>query len=177
MVTEKKRIEISNWIEYATKSWETEGEASLYTIDEALKVNRMLELLEIADDLSDEDYARLKAMPADQADWSAVKDILWKYTHCRLSWIELRWIARFDRDDAESERLLYQWMFDTFGIDNCADHADPVSTDVQQPTNTKAGAVKPLLFFCVTPKYTRSKTDSPRREPPPASRVPPPPCD
>lgn len=45
MVTEKKRIEISNWIEYATKSWETEGEASLYTIDEALK-----------------------AMPTDQAD-------------------------------------------------------------------------------------------------------------
>lgn len=38
MVTETKRIELRNWFAFAEKSWETDGEASPYTIDEALKV-------------------------------------------------------------------------------------------------------------------------------------------
>ena len=41
MVTETKRIELRNWFAFAEKSLETEGEASPYTIDEALKVSRM----------------------------------------------------------------------------------------------------------------------------------------
>ena len=128
MVTETKRIELRNWFAFAEKSWETEGEASPYTIDEALKVSRMWELLNIADDLSDEDYARLLAIPAEQIDWSDVKDIKRQY---RLTWIELRWIAKFERDGVN--HLFYDIVETMAAISTgtLLDYADPVSTDVQ----------------------------------------------
>lgn len=128
MVTETKRIELRNWFAFAEKSWETDGEASPYTIDEALKVSRMWELLNIADDLSDEEYARLRAMPAEQIDWSDVKDIKRQY---RLTWIELRWIAKFERDGVNH---LFDDIVETMASISAGtllDHADPVSTDVQ----------------------------------------------
>lgn len=128
MVTETKRIELRNWFAFAEKSWETEGEASPYTIDEALKVSRMWELLNIADDLSDEEYTRLLAMPAEQIDWSDVKDIK---KHYRLTWIELRWIAKFERDGVNH---LFDDIVETMAAisdGTLLDHADPVSTDVQ----------------------------------------------
>ena len=128
MVTETKRIELRNWFAFAEKSWETEGEASPYTIDEALKVSRMWELLNIADDLSDEEYARLRAMPAEQIDWSDVKDIKKQY---RLTWIELRWIAKFERDGVNH---LFDDIVETMAAISTGtllDHANPVSTDVQ----------------------------------------------
>lgn len=127
MVTETKRIELRNWFAFAEKSWETEGEASPYTIDEALKVSRMWELLNIADDLSGEEYTRLRAMPAEQIDWSDVKDIKKQY---RLTWIELRCIAKFERDGANH---LFDDIVDTMAAISAGtllDHADPVSTDV-----------------------------------------------
>lgn len=128
MVTEKKRIELRNWFAFAEKSWETEGETSPYTIDEALKVGRMWELLNIADDLSDEEYARLRAMPAEQIDWSDVRDIKRLYN---LTWIELRWIAKFERDGVNH---LFDDIVETMAAISAGtllDHADPVSTDVQ----------------------------------------------
>ena len=128
MVTETKRIELRNWFAFAEKSWETEGEASPYTIDEALKVSRMWELLNIADDLSDEEYSRLRAMPAEQIDWSDVKDIKQQY---RLTWIELRWIAKFERDGVNH---LFDDIVETMeaiSTGTLLDHADPVPTDVQ----------------------------------------------
>ena len=128
MVTETKRIGLRNWFAFAEKSWETEGEASPYTIDEALKVSRMWELLNIADDLSDEEYTRLRAMPAEQIDWSEVKDIKRQY---RLTWIELRWIAKFERDGVNH---LFDDIVETMeaiSTGTLLDHADPVSTDVQ----------------------------------------------
>lgn len=128
MVTETKRIELRNWFAFAEKSWETEGEASPYTIDEALKVSRMWELLNIADDLSDEEYARLLAIPAEQIDWSDVKDIKRQY---RLTWIELRWIAKFERDGVNH---LFDDIVETMAAISTGtllDYADPVSTDVQ----------------------------------------------
>lgn len=128
MVTETKRIELRNWFAFAEKSWETDGEASPYTIDEALKVSRMWELLNIADELSDEEYTRLLAMPAEQIDWSDVKDIKKQY---RLTWIELRWIAKFERDGVNH---LFDDIVETMAAINdgtLLDHADPVSTDVQ----------------------------------------------
>lgn len=128
MVTETKRIELRNWFAFAEKSWETEGEASPYTIDEALKVSRMWELLNIADDLSDEEYTRLRAMPSEQIDWSDVKDIKKQY---RLTWIELRWIAKFERDGVNH---LFDDIVETMAAISAGtllDHADPVPTDVQ----------------------------------------------
>lgn len=128
MVTETKRIELRNWFAFAEKSWETDGEASPYTIDEALKVSRMWELLNIADELSDEEYTRLRAMPAEQIDWSDVKDIKKQY---RLTWIELRWIAKFERDVVNH---LFDDIVETMAAisdGTLLDHADPVSTDVQ----------------------------------------------
>ena len=128
MVTETKRIELRNWFAFAEKSWETEGEASPYTIDEALKVSRMWELLNIADYLSDEEYTRLRAMPAEQIDWSDVKDIKRQY---RLTWIELRWIAKFERDGVNH---LFDDIVETMAAISAStllDHADPVSTYVQ----------------------------------------------
>ena len=128
MVTETKRIELRNWFAFAEKSWETEGEASPYTIYEALNVSRMWELLNIADDLSDEEYTRLRSMPAEQIDWSDVKDIKRQY---RLTWIELRWIAKFERDGVNH---LFDDIVETMAAISAGtllDHADPVSTDVQ----------------------------------------------
>ena len=128
MVTESKRIELRNWFAFSEKSWETDGEASPYTIDEALKVSRMWELLNIADDFSDEAHARLRAMPAEQIDWSDVKDIKRQY---RLTWIELRWIAKFERDGVNHLFDDIVETMDAISTGTLLDHADPVPTDVQ----------------------------------------------